>query len=134
VDHCQPGARPGRGGELVRQAAEAAVQQPVQPLAGQLAGLHQRHRHRVHARRQAEVVEAAAGHHPAPDHGGGVGPARQQGEQLGLPGGDPLQGRGRQGQPLATPGDRLHHLAGQVAVAAERDQGGRSSVGAVWLG
>jgi hypothetical protein len=63
-----------------------------------------------------------------------AGAARQQGEQLGLAGGDPLKGRRRQRQPLATPGDRLHRLAGQVAVTAERDQGGRSSVGAVWLG
>jgi hypothetical protein len=52
-----------------------------------------------------------------------AGTTRQQGEQLGLPGGDPLQGGRRQGQPLAAPGDRLHRLACQVEVAAERDQG-----------
>jgi hypothetical protein len=54
------------------------LQQPVQALAGQLAGLHQRHRQRVHPRRQAEVVEAAARHHPAADHGGGVGHGGQR--------------------------------------------------------
>jgi hypothetical protein len=59
VDHDQPGHRPGVGAELVGQPAEAAVQQPVQALAGQLGRLDQGHRGRVHARGQPDRVEPA---------------------------------------------------------------------------
>jgi translation initiation factor IF-2 len=60
------------------------------------------------------------------------GPAGQQGGQLGLPGGDPLQGRRVQGQPLAAPGHRLDRLPGQVAGTGQ-DRHCRPAVGAVWL-
>src|SRR4029453_16649412 len=59
-------------------------------------------------------------------------PAGQQGGQLGLPGGDPLQGRRGEGQAFAAPGHRLNRLPGQVGGTGQGDHW-RSTVRAVWL-
>src|SRR4029450_2993323 len=60
-------------------------------------------------------------------------PGGQQRRQLGLTGGDPLQGRRSKGQPLPPPGPRPDRPPGQVLVPGQGDHW-RTAVGPVWLG
>jgi hypothetical protein len=109
--------RPGLGRLQPRRPPDGPAQQQVALVL--LPGRRRQVDRGQPARARADPVDAR--------------PGGQQRRQLGLAGGDPLQGRRRKGQALAAPGHRLDRLPGQVLVPGQGDHW-RTAVGPLWLG